>query len=163
MSEPRRGAVVLIRRGDPEITAAIASGMLAGAASAEPVEPETVAKCPETAAECPETEEKCPETEGKCPETAHECMEIVTATADRERVVAQLVRVAVGNDKTAEDYRMMTVTARRLYATPRRPGPLRWAAARLLVAWATLWQGIRCAYRTQDALLGRPERGRRHG
>ena len=82
-----------------------------------------------------------------------EQVEIVSAEADRRKVVAQLVRVAVGNDKTAEDYRHMVIRARGLYATPRRSGPLHKVAGALLLAWAMLWDGFRYAYRAQDRVL----------
>ena len=52
---------------------------------------------------------------------------------------AALVRVAVGNSKTAEDYAMMSIKARYAYEDNPVHGRLYWA---LLIFWATMWTEI---------------------
>ena len=129
MGETRRAAVILIQRGDPEISAAIAEGLLAGkaraAAEAVPVH-----------------------LEGETGEP-WEQIEVVSAEADRRRTVARLVKIAVGNDKTPEDYRHMIVKARGDYVFR----PYSRLGGTLLLAWAMICQGIRRAYRAQDRVL----------
>ena len=115
----RRATVILIQRGDPEISGAIAEGMLAGKAEGQHADQ----------------------------------VEIVSAEADRERVVA-LVRVAVGNTITPEEYRDM-ITRVRYHAEQLRrpPSPARRVAGKLLLAWAMLCQGVRRAYHAQEKVL----------
>ena len=80
-------------------------------------------------------------------------MEIVSAEARDDRMLALRVRIAVGNSKTAEDYRYMIIKARGDYAVRRRSGPLHTVAGKLLLAWALMWQGIRRVYRAQEKVL----------
>lgn len=135
MGEPRRGTVIVIRRGDPEITEAIARGVLEGTTSYGPAGNHPI--------------------EGKAlGGPAEERIEIVSAAADRRRVMA-LVRVAVGNTKTAEDYTMMTVKARGDYMRyARAPGPVRRIGRRIMAAYGMMVYGIARAYRAQDRVLG---------
>ena len=84
-----------------------------------------------------------------------EHMEVVKAEIDRQRV-ARLVRIAVGNDNTAEDYQCMIVKARHDYGRyNRKPGPLRRVGDALLGVYALLVCGVSAAYRSQDRVLGK--------
>lgn len=120
----RRAAVILIKRGDPEISGAIAQGMLAART--------------ETARQLP-----------------REQMEIVEAEIDRQHIVASLVRVTVGNDRTPEDYSLMVTKVRGDCARYNRaPGPVGRA-----LRWVLGWYGLLCwavagAYHSQERLLG---------
>ena len=171
----------MIRRGDRDITEAIARGMLEGievtgnrgqgtgepgdrgttsSVSADALPPSPEGEGMGTGEPGDRGERPHPSAPGALPPSPEgegfeelEQVEIVSAEADRRKVVAQLVRVAVGNDKTAEDYRHMVIRARGLYATPRRSGPLHKVAGALLLAWAMLWDGFRYAYRAQDRVL----------
>lgn len=124
MSEMKRGAVILLQRGDPEISGAIAQGMLAART---------------------ETPRQLP----------REQVEIVEAEMDRQRIVASLVRVAVGNDKTPEDYSLMMTKVRGDCARYRRaPGPVGRALRRLLGWYGLLCWAVAGAYHSQERLLG---------
>lgn len=112
----RRATVILIQRGDPAISGAIAEGMLA-------------AKAERT---------------------------IVSAEIDRQRIAA-LVRVAVGNDKTEEDYMAMSTRARWLYGEEDRGGLLRRIWDRVFLGWALICYAIGEAYAAQRHVLGGPE------
>ena len=164
MSEQRRGAVMLIQRGDPEISGALMAGVMAGRAeaaergttssvtarSAVTPSPQGIARAPR--AQAP----RAPRTgwEGFWKEARPvESVEIVTVQQDKWRRVARQVRVAVGNTKTPEDYHLMIVKARSEYAIHTRPGPMHTAAGKLLLAWALLWEALRRAYRAQDWVL----------
>ena len=81
---------------------------------------------------------------------------IVSAEIDRQRIAA-LVRVAVGNDKTDEDYRDMTTKARGLYGVSRRGGPLRRIWDRMFMGWALICYAIGEAYDAQRHVLGGPQ------
>lgn len=63
-------------------------------------------------------------------------MEVVKAEIDRQHIVRKLVRVAVGNTKTAQDYACMTAKAKGNYGYIRHHGRLYGA---VLGAWALLW------------------------
>ena len=121
----RRGYVVLIRGGDPEISGAIADGIMRGKAlgATEP------------------------------PPLEH--VEVVEAEIDRQHIQRALLRVAVGNTNTAEDYRNMMTKARGDYAVDRRRGPLRKVGEQLLKVYALAVLGVSAAYRAQDLVLGR--------
>ena len=151
--EPRRGAVILIQRGDPEIAGAIARGLLEGKAAAEGTpHPSARALTPS-----PQGEGFWEGAQGEPP---REQVEIVSAEADHWRTVAKLVRVAVGNTKTPEDYEIMLIRAKGRYGMTHLPGPVRVVAGKMMLAWALLWQGIRRAYRAQDRLLSPGSGGR---
>ena len=143
MAETRRAMVAIIQQGDPEIAGALMDGMIAGKAKA--VGDSLSHGCAATA---PSGREPFgDDAQGV------ESVEIVTVEADKWRRVARQVRVAVGNDKTAEDYRLMIVKARCEYAVHRHTGPAHTVARKLLLAWVMLCQGIRRAYRMQDRVL----------
>lgn len=183
-SDRRRATVILIQRGDPEIAGAIAEGMMAargnslshgGAVTAfrGPAGPSdgglpTRSRWEQSTGLFPETLEPLVTVHrtasrafgpsGRAPFGDAEGVEIVSAGVDRQKIVAHLVRVAVGNDKTAEDYRHMIVKARGLYEIEREPGPLRVFAGKLVLGWALICLGVRRAYRAQDRVLGRAMR-----
>lgn len=137
MSNPKRATVILIQRGDPQIGGALMRGMLTGRAEAI-----GQGSAP-TANTAPDP----------IIQTPVESVEIVTVEQDKWRRVARQLKVAIGNDKTADDYRAMIVKARGDYAVHTRPGPLHTVAGKLLLAWALICEGIRRAYRAQDKVL----------
>lgn len=98
----KRGTVMLIRRGDPEITGAIMEGI----AAARGTTPAAL---------------------------TGEQIEVVEAEIDRQKILADLVRVATGNRNTPEDYEILITKARGDYQRLTRPaGPLRRFARRAL-------------------------------
>lgn len=82
-----------------------------------------------------------------------EAVEVVTVTADKWKRVAKQVRVAIGNTKTPEDYKLMIVRARCEYATHRHNGPAHTVARKLLLGWVMVCQAMRRAYRAQEKVL----------
>ena len=154
MSEQRRATVVLIQRGDPEIAGSLMAGVMAGRSEAAERTATEVVRASRTSSVSAEGAATFP-TGGRLWEDrgAVESVEIVTVQRDKWRQVARQVRVAVGNTKTPEDYRLMIVKARSEYAIRCRSGKLHTVAGKLLLAWALLWQGIRRAYRAQDRVL----------
>lgn len=88
---------------------------------------------------------------GKTPRLTREQAEVVSAEIDRQHI-ARLVRVAVGNDRTPEDYARLVTKARGDYGTPARPGRIgRW----LLQGYALVVVALAAACRAQDKVLGR--------
>ena len=145
MSETRRATVMLIQRGDPEIGGALMAGVIAGRAEAE-----RRGTSSGTADAVPPS----PTGEGFWTDTRPtESLEIYTVEQDKWRRVARQVHVAIGNDRTAEDYRHLIVKARGDYAIHTRSGPLHAFAGKLLLAWALIWQGIWRAYDAQEKVL----------
>ena len=84
-----------------------------------------------------------------------EHVEVVEAEIDRQRIQRALLRVAVGNTNTAEDYANMLTKARGDYAVHNRPGPLRKVGEWLLSVYALAVLACSAAYRAQDVVLGR--------
>lgn len=144
MPETRRATVMLIQRGDPEIGGALMAGVLEGRAAA----------AAKTYSD-PASGATFPKGEGFWEADAQpaESLEIYTVEQDKWRRVARQVHVAIGNDRTAEDYRHLIVKARGDYAIHTRSGPLHAFAGKLLLAWALIWQGIWRAYDAQDRVL----------
>lgn len=144
MPDTRRATVMLIQRGDPEIGGALMAGVLEGRAAA----------AARTSSD-PASGATFPKREGFWETDAQrmESLEIYTVEQDKWRRVARQVRVAIGNSKTAEDYRQLIVKARGDYADHSRPGPLHTVAGKLLLAWALLCEAMRKAYRAQDHIL----------
>ena len=146
MSEMKRGAVILLQRGDPEISGAIAEGML-GARTG-------VTAAAGTSSD-PASRATFPRGEGLGLQLPREQVEVVEAEIDRQHIVASLVRVAVGNDKTPEDYSMMVTKVRGDCARYRRaPGPVGRALRRLLGWYGLLCWAVAGAYHSQERLLG---------
>lgn len=70
-------------------------------------------------------------------------MRVVEAEIDRQRIVRSLVRVAVGNDTTPDEYRaMMTRERYRMQEYEREPGVLGKVCGAVLVGWAMIWLGL---------------------
>ena len=146
--EARRGAVILIRRGDPEISGAIAEGMAKGMGTPHPA---LRATFPSRG----RLEGDRPEGEGFGDRLNGEQIEVVEAEIDRQRIVAGLLRVATRNTKTQEDYDMLMIRARCEIQRYERPaGPLRRLGRRILGLYGLLCYGISLAYRQQDRILG---------
>ena len=133
MSE-RRGTVILVRRGDAEITGAIVEGMMA-------------ARGNDLSRPCGAPS---PEGEGLTGEQS----EVVEAEIDRPKIMADLLRVATGNTNTAEDYRLMVTKVRGDCARYARPiGPVRKVARLLLGVYGLIVYALIRAYRAQDRVL----------
>ena len=75
-------------------------------------------------------------------------IEVVEAEIDRQSIQRHLLRVAVGNDKTDEDYAQMVTKANGDYGYTRRHGRLYDA---ILGLWAGLWLLIYSAHDYLDA------------
>ena len=132
MSEHRRATVMVIQSGDREIAGAALRGILAGKGNR--VQGTGNRKALQEVSKPGGT------------------VEIMAVQVDY-RKIAQRLKVAIGNDRTPEDYRDLIIKARGDYAPRRLPGPLRTVSAKLLLAWVMFCQGIRRAYRAQDRLL----------
>lgn len=140
MSE-RRGTVILVRRGDAEITGAIVAGMLAARGDD--------LSCP-CGAPSPEGEGLGENGRGMSAEE----IEVVEAEIDRQKIEADLLRIATGNTNTAEDYRLMMTKVRGDCARYTRPiGPARKLARLLLGVYGLIVYALTCAYRAQDRVL----------
>lgn len=158
--------IVLKLHGDPEIAGAIARGMLE--ARGRPTTADVVPLPADAGRHSfPISMGKYPRSGGWGTPTADagregttDQVEIISAEADHWRTVAKLVRVAIGNTKTPEDYEIMLIRAKGRYGMTHLPGPVRVVAGKMLLAWALLWQGIRRAYRAQDRLLSPGSGGR---
>ena len=89
---------------------------------------------------------------------APEQVEVVQAEMDRQNIERLLLRVAVGNDKTAEDYRLLTAKARADYSDEWRiPEGLRKVGRALLGLYGLIVYIVAGAYRSQSLVLGRRE------
>ena len=124
MCETRRGYVVLLQGGDPEISGALAEGAMAGREKRRddlfrPFGPPS------------------PKGEGEPVDWGE---------------VAKLVRVAVGNTKTQEDYLIMRAAAEQEYSV-RSGGALRRLAEALTVAYGLIVCGLSAAFHAQDRIL----------
>lgn len=70
-------------------------------------------------------------------------MRVVEAEIDRQRIVRSLVRVAVGNDTTPDEYRaLMTRERYRMQEYEREAGVVRKVLDVMLVGWAMVWLGL---------------------
>ena len=159
----RKGYVVMIQGGDAAIAGAIADGMRRAAEGRGTTSSVTAAPChlpgayrpglAENSAQCCFPGAAAP-LKGKA--LTVEQVEIVEAEIDRQRIQRALLRVAVGNTNTAEDYRDMMTKARGDYGTDaRKAGPLRAIGERLMQVYALMVLAASAAYRAQDAVLGR--------
>ena len=76
-----------------------------------------------------------------------EQVEIVKAEIDRQRILPSLVRVAVGNTITPDEYEAMITSERYKRQRYERPESLgKTVCDFLLVAWALLWLVIHSCY-----------------
>ena len=119
-------AVVIMKAGDPAIAGAIEDGMRAAIA-------------------------KRPEKKWKPDPGEHEIIRTVEAEMERQRKARQLVRVAVGNTKTDDDYDMLITKARAEYGAS---GPATRIGRWMLGLYGLAVEGIARAYRAQDMVLG---------
>ena len=110
MSEVKRGYVVMIQGGDPEISGAIAEGIKAGM-GAELIRP-------------------------------GERGRLLEIRKDDWDELAKLVKVAIGNTKTCEDYAILRAAAEQEYRMPQL-SQLRRVRERLLAIYALAWFNIR--------------------
>ena len=158
MSETRRGVVMVIRRGDPEIAAAIEAGIVeargtTGDTSSAPFGGTFPSRGRLLEGRgTSEPRGRLLEDGGRL---SREEIEVVSAEIDRQKILADLVRVAVNNTNTPEDYQIMAVKARGDYGKYSRPaGPLRRLARKLLGVYGLTVLAIAAAYRAQDRVLG---------
>ena len=141
---------MLIRRGDPEISGGIAEALLGATEGREGDLIRQRSALPPS----PKGEGSGEPDEPKA--LTGEQVEIVEAEIDRQRIQRALLRVAVGNTNTDEDYRDMMTKARGDYGTDaRKAGPLRAIGERLMQVYALMVLALSAAYRAQDAVLGR--------
>ena len=81
--------------------------------------------------------------------------QVVEAEIDRQRIQRGLLRVAVGNDKSAEDYQTMLTKARGDYQTVEAPAtPMRRLFRGLLGVYGLICYIIAGAYHSQARVLG---------
>ena len=141
MCETRRGVVVLIQAGDPEICEPIKSGMLAGREKARgDRRPHPSAL---RAATFP--------TGGRLLEDQRR---VVAAEMDRQ-AIREGLREAVGNTKTPADYAAMRCRAEIEWGEPvDYPSPLQKLGDGLLAAYAMVICGLSAAFHAQDHILG---------
>lgn len=73
----------------------------------------------------------------------HEQAETVRAEIDRQKIVRSLVRVAVGNTTTPDEYKaMMALEQYKMQRYEQPVGFIRKLGGALLVGWAMLWLGL---------------------
>ena len=133
MAEIRRGAVVLLQAGDPEIAGALAAGMMEGRGARLNAEQIKAVEA----------------------EIDRQAIEAYIHQGSRTNVNRALLRVAVGNHKTAEDYAQMRFDAEVAYGEPVDfPSPMRRALDRALAIYAMFVEAVSVAYHAQDKVLG---------
>lgn len=133
---------MIIRRGDPEISAALAEGALAGMAAR--------AALP---GGLPEGQRQAVEAEIDRQYIAGDMAG--GQGVDRARVSRALLKVAVNNTKRAEDYAMMRFDAEVQYGEPvDYPTPLRRLGDGLLTVYAMIVYAVASAFRAQNRVLG---------
>ena len=151
MCKTRRGVVVLIQAGDPEICEPIKSGMLAGREKARGD------KGPHPSALRAATFP----TGGRLLESAatggrllEDQRRVVSAEMDRQ-AIREGLREAVGNTKTPADYAAMRCRAEIEWGEPvDYPTPLERFGDGLLAAYAMVICGLSAAFHAQDHILG---------
>ena len=132
MSEIKRGAVLLIQSGDPEISGAIAEGIL------------------EARREATAAAGTSSGPAGHLPQRGRQEGTGEGMTEAQRRELARLVKVAIGNTKTPEDYLILCMAAEQEYCMPRR-SELGRAAERLLTAWAMICYRVREYFRWEGS------------
>ena len=133
-------AIVIRTFGDPEMAEALRDGIEKGTRAPYP----------------PASRGTSPSADGEAKgRLTREQIEVVEAEIDRQHILEALVRVAVGNTKTAADYALMENKARADYAEDDgRPAWLRRMADRALGLYGLAVMALAAAYRAQDAVLG---------
>lgn len=158
MAEIRRGAVVLLQAGDPEIAQALAAGMMEGRAAKTGTGDDlfrhgcAVQPSPEGEGMGRLSEDQRAAVEA---EIDRQAIEAYLNGANRPNVNRSLLRVAVGNHKTAEDYAQMRFDAEVAYGEPVDfPTPMRRALDGALAIYAMFVEAVSVAYHAQDKVLG---------
>lgn len=133
MSESKRGVVMLIQAGDPEITGAITEGiMTARGAEAGRL-----------------TREQIETVEAEIDRQA------IEKAMNRPQVQRSLLRVAVGNSKTSEDYAMLRFEADMKWGESLyEPGWWDRIADKALGIYGLFVWALAGAYKSQDRVLG---------
>lgn len=133
MSESKRGVVMLLQAGDPEITGAIAEGIMAARGEgAEAL-----------------TREQIETVEAEIDRQA------IEEAMNRPQVQRSLLRVAVGNSKTKEDYAMLRFEADMEYGESLyEPGWWDKIADKALGIYGLFVCALSGAFKAQDKVLG---------
>ena len=130
----RHGAVMVIQSGDTAISGALASGALAAIEARE------------RAARLSDEQRRTVEAEID--------RQAIRRDMEGDAVQRALLRVAVNNTKTAEDYAAMTSRAEIEWGEPvDYPTPLERFAEAVLALYAMVICGLSAAYHAQDKLL----------
>lgn len=148
MTEGKRyGAVMVLQAGAPEIAGALAEGIMKGRAA--------TAAAGTSSGPAGHLPQRGRLFEGE--------RRVVEAEIDRQAICEgvnapnvdrALLRVAVGNHKTPEDYANMRFQAEMAYGEPvDEPTPLRRALDKALVIYAMFVEAVAGAYRAQDKVL----------
>lgn len=129
MSENKRGTVLVIQTGDAQIVEALTDGIMAGRAARL-------------------SAEKIRAVEAEIDRQA------IRRDMEGDAVQRALLRVAVNNTKTAEDYAAMTSRAEIEWGEPvDYPTPLERFADAVLALYAMVICGLSAVYHAQDKLL----------
>lgn len=146
----RHGAVMVIQSGDTAISGALASGALAAIEARRGERPLSTA--PRGAATFP--------IGGRLGEAERQAVEAeidrqaIRRDMEGDAVQRALLRVAVNNTKTAEDYAAMTSRAEIEWGEPvDYPTPLERFADAVLALYAMVICGLSAAYHAQDKML----------
>lgn len=131
----RRGTVMVIRSGDKAISGALASGAL------------TVIEARGSAERLNEAQRQTVEAEID--------RQAIKRGIESAAVQRALLRVAVGNNKTDDDYAMMRFRAEVEWGEPvDYPTPLERIAEKALTIYAMFVLAVSAAFHAQDKLLG---------
>lgn len=177
MSESKRGVVMLIQAGDPEITGAITEGIMTarGAENGDLIRPASGAalvnqRLP-TSAVSPERRNRQTQRGaalratfpigGRLTEEERRAVEAeidrqaIEEAMNRPQVQRSLLRVAVGNSKTSEDYAMLRFEADMKWGESLyEPGWWDRIADKALGIYGLFVWALAGAYKSQDRVLG---------
>lgn len=147
MSESKRGVVMILQAGDPEISGAIAEGIMTArdAGAGDLIRPAARATFP-IGGRLTEEERRAVEAEID--------RQAIAEGMNRRSVNKALLRVAVGNHKTAEDYQQMLFDAEVAYGeSVYEPTPMQQLKEKALIVYAMFVEAVAKAYRAQDRVL----------
>ena len=155
----RRGAVMVIRAGDAEISGALASGALAAIEARERQDVLTEGQRRVVEAEI----DRLSILEGLRAQAQAAKLQDAPETRDRQSIARErgeqaierdLLHVAVGNHKTAEDYAVMRCQAEIEWGEPvDDPTPLERVLDKALGIYGLFVTAVAAAYHAQDKLL----------
>ena len=149
MSESKRGVVMLLQAGDPEITGAIAEGIMAGRSVAAPGTSSV------TALPCHLPQRGRLNAEQIETVEAEIDRQAIEEAMNRPQVQRSLLRVAVGNSKTKEDYAMLSFEAEMDYGENLyEPGWWDKIADKALGIYGLFVYALHNVNRAQDKVLG---------